>query len=277
MRKLVAAVLAGWMAGGAAGVPMPAAQAQQGGTTTIVANVNRVLTNVVVRDRKTGAVIRGLQASDFQIIEDKKAQKITTFDYQDVDQAVTLAEAATVSGVTTTKSKSIADLVNNDFAAKPDELKDRRLIVLFFDLSSMQPEDIERAVDSAKDYINNHMAPADLAAAVSLVSGLSMDQDFTSDKQALLKAVSKYDPNSGNGYSNGSEGGGTDGTSDDSSSFVADDSEFNALNTDRQLYAIRTVCKSMEKVEQKKIHALFLRRADAPGSGEPVQHSRGDE
>ena len=60
---------------------------------------------------------------------------------------------------------------------------------MFFDLSSMQPEDITRAVDSAKDYINNKMAPADLVSAVSLVSGLSMDQDFTSDKASLLKAV----------------------------------------------------------------------------------------
>ncbi len=115
----------------------------------------------------------------------------------------------------------------------------------------------ERAVDAAKDYINNHMAPADLAASVSLVSGLSMDQDFTSDKAALLAAVSKYDGSEGAGFASGSEGGGTDGSSDDSSSFVADDSEFNALNTDRQLYAIRTVCKSMEKVEQKKSMLYF--------------------
>jgi hypothetical protein len=46
----------------------------------------------------------------------------------------------------------------------------------------MQPEDIDRAVDAAKDYINKQMAPADLVALVSLVTGLSMDQDFTSDK-----------------------------------------------------------------------------------------------
>lgn len=259
MQRAIAAVLAGWMVGGSAGMPLAAAQAQQprGGTATIVANVNRVLTNVVVRDKKTGAVIKGLKDSDFQIIEDKKPQKITTFDYQDVDQAVTLQEASTVSGATATKSRSIADLVNNDFAAKPEELKDRRLIVMFFDLSSMQPEDVERAVDAAKDYINNHMAPADLAAAVSLVSGLSMDQDFTSDKQALLRAVSKYDGSEGSGFAAGSEGGGTDASSDDSSSFVADDSEFNSLNTDRQLYAIRTVCKSIEKVEQKKSMLYF--------------------
>ena len=69
--------------------------------------------------------------------------------------------------------------------------------------------------------------------------------------------MSKYDGTEGSGYANGSEGGGTDGTPDDSSSFVADDSEFNALNTDRQLYAIRTICKSMEKVEQKKSMLYF--------------------
>ena len=252
MRKAMAAVLAFGLAVSPGGGPMPAAAQQSiGGVTTIVANVNRVLTNVVVRDKKTGALIKDLKPSDFQILEDKKPQKITTFDYQSVDQMVALNEAATVSGTSTTKKKSVADLLNNQFAAAPEELKDRRLIVMFFDLSSMQPEDITRAVDAAKDYINNHMAPADLAATVSLVSGLTMDQDFTNDKQALLKAVSKYDGTEGTGFDTGSEGGGTDGTSDDSSSFVADDSEFNALNTDRQLYAIRTICKSMEKVEQK--------------------------
>jgi VWFA-related protein len=221
-----------------------------------------VLTNVVVRDKKTGELIKGLKKEDFTIVEDKKPQQIRTFDYQNVDEAVTLAEATTVSGSTTTlitapEKKTVADLVNNNFAAKPDELKDRRLIVMFFDLSSMQPEDVTRAVDAAKDYINTKMAPADLAASVSLVSSLSMDQDFTNDKGALLAAVSKYDGSEGSGFDLGSEGGGTDSTSDDSSSFVADDSEFNSLNTDRQLLAIRTICKSIEKVEQKKSMLYF--------------------
>ena len=188
MRRLIAAAvlaLAG-MAVSPASVPL-AAVAQQGGgqVMTLHENVDRVLTNVVVRDKKTGELIKGLKESDFQVLEDKKAQHITTFDYQNVDEAVSLAEASTVSGVTTTKKKTIADLVNNDFAANPDELKDRRLIVMFFDLSSMQPEDITRAVDSAKDYINKSMAPADMVAAVSLVSGLSMDQDFTSGQDCV--------------------------------------------------------------------------------------------
>ena len=256
--KATAAVLAATMVGSPAGLPLMAVAQQQDSarTTTLVEYVNRVLTNVVVRD-KQGNLIKGLKQSDFQILEDNKPQVIKTFDYENVDQAVTLAETSTVAGATTTKKKTIADLVNNDFAAKPDELKDRRLIIMFFDLSSMQPEDVTRAVDAAKDYINNHMAPADMAASVSLVSGLSMDQDFTNDKAALLAAVSKYDGSEGSGYALGSEGGGTDGSADDSSSFVADDSEFNALNTDRELYAIRTICKSIEKVEQKKSMLYF--------------------
>jgi VWFA-related protein len=234
-----------------------AQQGDESGVQMIRTEVDRVLTNVVVRDKKTGDVIKGLKASDFHIEEDKKPQTITTFDYQNVDQAVTLAEKATVSGTSTTKIKTVADLLNNDFAAKPEELKDHRLIVMFFDLSSMQPEDVTRSVDAAKDYIDKQMAPADMVAAVSLVSSLSMDQDFTNDKSALLKAVSKYDGSEGSGFDSGSEGGGTDGSSDDSSSFVADDSEFNALNTDRQLFAIRTICKSIEKVEQKKSMLYF--------------------
>ena len=255
MRRMIATVLTMGMVVSPAGVPLAAAQQQQDSArvTTIVEHVDRVLTNIVVRDKKTGDLVTGLKQSDFQILEDNRPQTVRTFDYQNVDQAVTLAESTTVSGATTApaKKKTIADLVNNDFAAKPDELKDRRLIVMFFDLSSMQPEDITRAVDAAKDYINNHMAPADLAASVSMVSGLSMDQDFTSDKPSLLKAVSKYDGTDSSGYDV------SDGTSDDSTSFTADDSEFSALNTDRELYAIRTICKSMEKVEQKKSMLYF--------------------
>jgi VWFA-related protein len=244
-----------------AGLPVSAmaqiAVAKQATVETLKVRAETVLTNVVVRDKKTGAVIKDLKESDFTVSEDKKPQHIISFDYQNVDEAVTLAEATTVSGATAAKKKTIADLVNNDFAAKPDELKNRRLIVMFFDLSSMQPEDITRAVDAAKDYINNKMAPADLAASVSLVASLSMDQDFTNDKSALLAAVSKYDGTDSSGFAEGSDSTDTSAASDDSSSFTADDSEFNALNTDRQLYAVRTVCKAMAKVEQKKSMLYF--------------------
>ncbi|MBS1801423.1 MAG: VWA domain-containing protein [Acidobacteria bacterium] len=229
-----------------------AQQAAADGTFTLKVQSDIVLTNVVVRDKKTGAVVKGLKASDFTILENGKPQTIKSFDFQTVDEAVALHENTTVSGKT-----SIADLVNRNFAADPAQLKDHRLIVMFFDLSSMQPEDIDRAVESAQDYINKKMQPADLVALVSMSTGLSMDQDFTADKAALLKGVGRYNGTEGTGFANGNEGGNDGGTSDDASSFTADDSEYNALNTDRELYAIRTIAKSLERVDQRKSLLYF--------------------
>ena len=163
---------------------------QQGegqGTYRLNLNANIVLTNVVVRDKKTGAVVKGLKASDFTIYEDKKPQKIISFDYQNVDEAAVLAEKSTASGKAT-----VADLLERNFAASPKELKDHRLIVIFFDLSSMQDEDIDRAVEAAEKYVKTQMQPADLVALVSMSTGLTMDQDFTSNKEALLRGLGKY-------------------------------------------------------------------------------------
>ena len=263
MRRIVAAVMAGvvGMGGpvGAAQTTAPVsqdggAQAMQAagqGTYRLNLNANIVLTNVVVRDKKTGAVVKGLKASDFTIYEDKKPQKIISFDYQNVDEAAVLAEKSTASG-----KASIADLLERNFAASPKELKDHRLIVIFFDLSSMQDEDIDRAVDAATKYVKTQMQPADLVALVSMSTGLTMDQDFTSNKDALLRGLGKYNGTDETGFANGGTGS-TSGTSDDTSAFAADDTEYNSLNTDRELLAIRTIAKSLERVDERKSMLYF--------------------
>lgn len=248
--RVLAAMLAGMMAA----TPMVAQQPGANGTFTLKVQSDIVLTNVVVRDKKTGNVVKGLKASDFTILENGKPQKIASFDYQNVDDAAVLHEKTTVSG-----TASVADMLNGNgnFSAEPAALKDHRLIVMFFDLSSMQPEDTDRAVEAAKDYINKKMQPADLVALVSLDTSLSLDQDFTADKATLLKGVGKYNGTEGTGFANGNEGGNSGGTADDASSFTADDSEYNSLNTDRELYAIRSIAKSLERVDQRKSLLYF--------------------
>jgi VWFA-related protein len=237
--------------------PTPQAQTdstpKQTGDSTFTMNVNAniVLTNVVVRDKKTGEAVKGLKASDFSIVEDKAPQKIVSFDYENVDKAVALKEKSTTAG-----KVSIADMLEHNFAADSKQLKDHRLMVLFFDLSSMQDEDIDRAVDAATDYVNKQMAPADLVALVSMSTGLSMDQDFTSNRQALLRGLAKYNGDDETGFANGGTGT-TDGTSDDTTAFAADDSEYNALNTDRELLAIRSISKALEHVDQRKSMLYF--------------------
>ncbi len=250
VRRVMVAALAGMMA--AASVSGRAQQANPDGTYTLKIQSDIVLTNVVVRDKKTGELVTGLKASDFTVFENGKRQTISTFDYQNVNDAAVLHESATVSGKAT-----VADILNQNFATKPSELKDHRLIVMFFDLSSMQPEDVDRAVEAAQDYIKNKMQPADLVALVSMDTSLSMDQDFTSDKTLLLQGVGRYNGTEGTGFANGNEGGNASGTADDASSFTADDSEYNALNTDRELYAIREIAKSLERVDQRKSLLYF--------------------
>jgi VWFA-related protein len=254
MRHGLVAMMIGLLAGTAmAGrAQQPTPQPNASGTFTMKVQTDIVLTNVVVRDKKTGEVVKGLKESDFTILENGKPQKIASFDYQNVDEAAVLREKSTVTGKAT-----IADLLNGNFAASPEALRDHRLIVMFFDLSSMQPEDIDRAVESAQDYVNKKMQPADLVALVSMATGLSMDQDFTSDKAALLRGLDKYNGTEGTGFANGNEGGNSGGTADDASSFTADDSEYNALNTDRELYAIRAIAKSLERVDQRKSLLYF--------------------
>lgn len=250
LRRLIAASLAAALA---TFPPYGIAQQAAGdGTFTLKVQSDIVLTNVVVRDKKTGAVVKGLKAEDFTILENGKPQTISSFDFQTVDDAVALHEGATVSG-----KASIADIVNRNFAADPTQLKDHRLIVMFFDLSTMQPEDIDRAVDSAQDYVKNKMQPADLVALVSMSTALTMDQDFTADKAALQRGLGRYNGTEGTGFANGNEGGNSGGTSDDASSFTADDSEYNALNTDRELYAIRSIAKSLERLDQRKSLLYF--------------------
>jgi len=219
---------------------------------TLRVDSNMVLTNVVVRDKKTGAVIKDLKATDFTILENNKAQKISSFDYQTVDQAARLNEA-TVSG----KAPTIAQILDRSMGADQKQLRDHRLIVMFFDLSSMQDEDIDRAVQAAKDYISKKMEPADLVAVASLSTSLSLDHDFTADKDQLLRTVSKFNgSNEGAAFANGATSS-TDVTSEDGTGFTADDTEYNNLNTDRQLYAIQTIAKSLEKLEQHKSMLYF--------------------
>ena len=217
-------------------------------TYTFKVNSDLVLTNVVVRDKKTGELVRGLKASDFTILENGKPQRISTFDFENVDEAAPLNEA-TISGQT----GSIFNAKTG--VARPEELRDHRLIVMFFDLTSMQPEDIERSQDAARNYINRQMQPADIVAVVSLDTDLSVDQDFTQNKQLLLNAVNSYSGASAQGFAPGATS--TTNQIEDATSFTPDESEYNDLNTDRELFAIAAISKSLAGINQKKSMLYF--------------------
>ncbi|MGA3135331.1 MAG: VWA domain-containing protein [Terracidiphilus sp.] len=222
----------------------------QGGFVLKV-NAELVLTNVVVRDAKTGELVRGLRQSDFSIYENGKQQQIATFDFENVDMATPLNEA-TVSGLAAGGSVSGGKAA---VVARPEDLRNHRLIVMFFDLTSMQPEDLDRSVQAAQDFLRVKMQPADLVALVSLGDTLKVDQDFTADKNLLINEVAVYNGTEGQGFAQGATA--NSNQVEDTTGYAPDESEYNDINTDRELFALRAVARSLEKITEKKSLLYF--------------------
>jgi VWFA-related protein len=139
--------------------------------------------------------------------------------------------------------------------AKPEELRNHRLIVMFFDLTSMQPEDLERSVDAAQTFLRTKLQPADLVALVSLGDTLNVDQDFTADKNALINEVGAYNGTEGQGLVQGANS--NTNQVEDTTAYTPDESEYNDLNTDRELFALRAISQSLAKINEKKSLLYF--------------------
>ncbi len=211
-----------------------------------------MLVDVSVRD-KSGKFVSNLKPEDFKVLEDGKAQKVTSFDVENTDAVPATEVTETTPTVSTPATPAESKPLEQ---AADQQYRDRRLIVLFFDVADMEPDEIQRAVTAAQDYVDKQMLPADLVSVVSLGSSLTLAQDFTTDRVQLKKVLQSLNPGEGQGYGAGSTGT-TEDTPDTGAPFTADDTEYNIFNTDRRLEALRSVAESLTKVQQKKSLIYF--------------------
>ena len=238
----------------------PALPSQQQSDYLLHVQTDLVLVNVTVRD-KSGNFVQGLKPENFTILEDNKPQKVVSFDVENVDA---------VPSIDVTQAKPLPEPTQapqNPAPSAPDtasQFKDRRLIVLFFDLSAMEPDEIDHAVTSAEHYVDTQMAPADLVSIVSLGSSLLVNQDFTTDHALLKKQLAAFSSGGGQGFEEGTTGT-TEGTPDTGQPFTADDTEYNIFNTDRRLEALRSVAEKLSHVQQKKSLIYFSSGMDRTG------------
>jgi len=234
--------------------PVLAQQTGQAGAnqSRIQVTSELVLVNVVAHDKK-GNLVRDLKKGDFTVFEDGKKQEISTFDFENVDELATAGAAeATVSG-----AAGPGTLLRSSKKAAPSlDARDRRLILLFFDFSAMDPEQIERSVDAAKKFVDTKMQPADLMALVSLATNMRVDLDFTDDKTKLLAALTAYNSGQGQGFENGSSGS-AEGAAETSGAFSADDTDFNTFSADRKLLALQSLMQALGRLPQKKSLIYF--------------------
>jgi len=246
------------------GVSQTPAQGPDNKPFQLKANTEIVLVNVQVRDGK-GNFVRDLKQEDFTVTEDGKTQKILSLDIENTDaltsndvQAANLL--GELNGATATEIQNQVKLRAQQPSPTEytrDSFRDRRLMVLFFDLTSMQPEEVKRGIESAQKFIDDQLRPSDLVAVVSLSTRFNTDQDFTNNKDDLKTALSVLDPDSANGFA---EGATPDAATDDTSTdetFTADETETNTFNADRKLDALRTMFETLQGIDQKKSVVYF--------------------
>ncbi len=237
----------------------PYGQAPTGFTMQI--QRNEVLVDVRVTGRHD-LTITDLKQSDFKVYEDGVLQRINSFDLENVAKL-----AAAGAGKS---APAVINLSKLPRSTSPQQLnrivQNHRMIVLFFDLTSMPEADLMRAMKSATQFIKSQLTPADLVAVVTYTSDLRVLQDFTNDRDALDKAIHSIEVGvSSTLAQSGTEGasGGTDAfgneivNQDVSNAFTPDETEFNIFNTDEKLAAVQSLAEMLRAVPGRKIVIHF--------------------
>ena len=256
IRQTIAAMLAAALLVSAIGAqpqtqPQPAKDQQ--GLYKLRVATELVLVNVVARD-KQGKFVTGLTKDDFTLLEDGKPQRISSFDFENLDITPLVAGSGPSQLTVDGKPAPPKPILSRKDAE--EALSNKRAIVLFFDLSSMDPDQLQRAVEAAHKYVQTRMTAADMIAIVSLASSLRLDQDFTGDRTRLLRVLKRFSGAEGQEMDNGATGD-ADGIEETGDAYTPDESEYNQFNTDRKLQALQSICQVLSKFNQKKSVIYF--------------------
>jgi len=295
-------VLALVLTSGVRGQQTPPAQPApaQRPTSTFRGAVNLILVDVDVRD-KSGQPVKGLKQSDFEIIEDGKSQDILTFAYEEITAKATAVQSATMLStagaekgavpVTVAAPKPAAqpatpppdagdkpaavDAVNGPLTT--DEVAGHRVWVLLFDTSSMQPEDVQKAADSAVKWAKEKMSPADLVAIASIGSTLQILTDFTTDQAKVLATLQSFAAAEGTATGDvdastmASDEAANAATAADTTAVDDSAQELDSFNNDMRLRGLKTICDNLLPWQQKKAVLYFSSGMQRNGSDNQVE------
>jgi VWFA-related protein len=274
--------------------------ASQAPKSTFRGGVKEILVDVDVRD-KSGQPLKGLKPSDFEILEDGKGQDIVTFAYEEITaKAAAVATASMLSNagagkgavtVTVAPPPKPAEKAGEKAPDQPtppavdaangalttDEVAGHRVWVILFDTSSMQPEDVQKAADSAVTWAKTKMSPADLVAIASIGSTLQILQDFTTDTSKVLSVLQAFAAAEGTAASDvdastmASDEATTTATAADTTAVDASAQELDTFNNDMRLRGLKTICDNLLPWQQKKAVLYFSSGMQRNGSDNQVE------
>ncbi|MBV8902996.1 MAG: VWA domain-containing protein, partial [Acidobacteriia bacterium] len=234
-------------------LPPSTGPARFGATTQLIVE------DVIVRG-KDGNPVTGLKASDFTITEDGKPQKIAVFEFQKLEEqpaAPRIAPGSASEPSVVAERVPVKAVTANEITPEtPGNLKyrDRRLLVLFFDMTSMPLADQIRSQEAALKFLRTQVTPSDLIAMMTFSNDIKVVEDFTDDRDLLERDIKKLTIGEGQGLEQTIS---DDSAADTGAAFQQDDTEFNIFNTDRQLAALENAARMLATLNEKKALVYF--------------------
>ncbi len=146
-------------------------------SVTFQVEVNYVDIDAVVTDER-GNFVADLSREDFELVEDGKPQQISTFSLVDIPLPAAGTRAPSVPATRDVKSN-----------AQPIS---GRLYVIVLDDLNVSPLRTKVVVGAARQFIERHFAPDDIAAITYTSGRTDGAQEFTSDRALLLAAIDRF-------------------------------------------------------------------------------------
>jgi VWFA-related protein len=216
-----------------------------------------VIVNLSVKD-KAGRPVTNLKKEDVEILEDGVRQEISVFEFQKLSGEPLAPVSFGTTATATLEERNAAAAGKAVVAPTPNNpirYQDRRLLCLFFDMTSMDPPEQLRAQEAGIKFLQSQMTTSDLVEIMTYSTSIKVVQEWTDNRALLIETLRKL--NTGEGSDLADTAATAADENDDSGSFVADETEFNIFNTDRKLSALEDAARKLSIFPEKKALVYF--------------------
>ncbi len=166
-----------------------------------------VIVNLSIKN-KSGEPITNLKKEDVQILEDGVPQDIRIFELQRLS-GEPLAPVSFTATAPRTLEQRVPPIAGQSVVTptpnSPIRFQDRRLLCLFFDMTSMDPPEQLRAQEAAIKFLGSQMTASDLVEIMTYTTALKVVQEWTDDRDSLIATLAKA--HFGRGQRSGRHGG----------------------------------------------------------------------
>jgi VWFA-related protein len=166
-----------------AGQP-PAGQPPAGQRPPVIrSGINFVSVDVIISDKKTGDVVLDMKQDDFEVREDKKPQKVETFDVVKIDPLAFEGRAP----------KEIRSMYDEESEARQPNV---RLFILLLDDYHVRRGNDLAVRKPLIDFVQNQLAPQDMVAVMYPMTPVSA-LTFTRNHTSMIAAITHFEGRKG--------------------------------------------------------------------------------